>query len=129
MKRYKKIIKEAEENKTQDSINALIAIPKLDTEESKGKFLELIKGIVFSNTAQGNKFLNKINDFTSTLNKQEFQEEISIKEDGQCPSGGCIKKIGNDWRIYSAKDGHVWPQTYETKEKAEAALAAYHVHH
>ncbi len=69
MKRYTKFFKEAEENKTQDSIDALIAMPRLDTEEDKGKFGELIKGIIFSNTPEGNEFLNKINDFTSSLKK------------------------------------------------------------
>jgi hypothetical protein len=69
MKRYKSIIKEAEENKTQDSIDALIAMPRLDTSEDKGKFGELIKGIIFSDSPEGNEFLNKINDFTSSLKK------------------------------------------------------------
>jgi len=69
MKRYKSIIKEAEENKTQDSIDALIAMPRLDTAEDKGRFLELVKGIVFSDSPEGNEFLNKINDFTSSLKK------------------------------------------------------------
>ena len=69
MKRYKSILKEAEENKTQDSIDALIAMPRLDTESDRGKFLELIKGIIFSNSPEGNEFLNKINDFTSSLKK------------------------------------------------------------
>jgi len=71
MKRYKRIIKEAEENKTQDSIDALIAMPRIDTEDDKGKFIELIKGVLYSNTSEGNEFLNKINDFTSSLKKSE----------------------------------------------------------
>jgi len=44
-------------------------------------------------------------------------------------SEGVIKKVGDSWRIYSAKDGHVWPQHYDSKEKAEAGLKAYHVNH
>jgi hypothetical protein len=73
MKKYRSIFQEAEEDKTQDSIDELITMKRLDTEEDKGKFLELIKGIVFSNNSKGNEFLNKINDFTSTLKKEDIE--------------------------------------------------------
>ena len=45
---------------------------------------------------------------------------------GKCPKSGCIKKSGDKWRIISNKTGKLWPQKYETKEKAENALDAYH---
>lgn len=61
-------------------------------------------------------------------NKNEYQMYLE-GDSGKCPAGGCIQKRGNKWRIYSAKDGHVWPQEYDTKETAENALKAYHVHH
>ena len=47
---------------------------------------------------------------------------------GKCPPSGCIKKSGNKWRIISNKTGKMWPQHYKTKESAENALQAYHVH-
>jgi len=37
-----------------------------------------------------------------------------------------IKKVGDDWRIVSAKTGKLWPQKYDSKEKAVEALRAYH---
>lgn len=53
-----------------------------------------------------------------------LQEDKSGK--GACPDTGCIKKSGDKWRIISNKTGKMWPQKYETKEKAESALDAYH---
>ena len=45
---------------------------------------------------------------------------------GKCPASGCIKKLGDKWRIISNKTGKLWPAHYETKQNAEAALDAYH---
>ena len=45
---------------------------------------------------------------------------------GKCPTSGCIKKLGDKWRIISNKTGKLWPAHYETKQNAEAALDAYH---
>ena len=54
-----------------------------------------------------------------------IEEDKSGK--GKCPDSGCIEKDAKDnWRIISNKTGKYWPQKYETKEKAEAALDAYH---
>ena len=53
-----------------------------------------------------------------------LQEDKSGK--GKCPDAGCIKKSGDKWRIISNKTGKLWPQKYDTKEKAESALDAYH---
>lgn len=44
---------------------------------------------------------------------------------GKCPEKGCIKRVQNKWRIISNKTGKLWPQKYESKEKAETALKAY----
>ena len=62
----------------------------------------------------------------SKLIREVLQEDKSGK--GECPDTGCIKKSGDKWRIISNKTGKLWPQKYETKEKAENALKAYHVH-
>ncbi|HIL98575.1 MAG TPA: hypothetical protein EYG51_22095 [Pseudomonadales bacterium] len=45
---------------------------------------------------------------------------------GKCPSTGCVTERGGSWRIISNKTGKLWPQTYDTKADAEAALGAYH---
>lgn len=45
---------------------------------------------------------------------------------GACPDTGCIKQSDGKWRIISNKTGKLWPQKYETKEKAKNALGAYH---
>jgi len=49
-------------------------------------------------------------------------------EDSACPKSGCVKQVDGKWRVISNKDGHLWPQTYDTKQDAEDAIAAYHVH-
>ena len=61
-----------------------------------------------------------------TIIKEVLEEDKSGK--GKCPDTGCIKKSGDKWRIISNKTGKLWPQHYDTKEKAENALKAYHVH-
>lgn len=48
-------------------------------------------------------------------------------KEGKCPEDGCVVKRGDDWRVVSNKTGKLWPQTYDTKEDAEDALAAYHI--
>ena len=55
-----------------------------------------------------------------------LEEDKSGK--GKCPDSGCISQRGDKWRIISNKTGKLWPQHYDTEEKAEAALDAYHVH-
>jgi len=56
--------------------------------------------------------------------KEVLEEDKSGK--GKCPDTGCIRKGKGGWKIVSNKTGKNWPQTYETKEKAENALDAYH---
>lgn len=48
------------------------------------------------------------------------------KKSGKCPKSGCIKKVGSDYRVVSNKTGKLWPAHYATREKAVAALGAYH---
>ena len=45
----------------------------LDTADDRGKFLALIRGLVFADTSAGDKFLSAINDFTSTLKIEDFK--------------------------------------------------------
>lgn len=76
--------------------------------------------------------IKEIPDYYDLLDKMEKdakkgKEEPtteSIKE-GKCPADGCVKKVDNKWRIISNKTGKLWPQKYESKEKAEKALKAY----
>ena len=83
MERYKKRFKqlEAEDSdaETLKSIQALIDMNKIDTAGEQGKFLELVKGLVFSKSDVSNKFLAKINDFTSGLKKADFEEGCKKK--------------------------------------------------
>jgi hypothetical protein len=46
----------------------------------------------------------------------------------RCPKSGCIKKVGNDWRVVSNKTGKLWPAKYKSRDSAKKALAAYHMH-
>jgi len=59
----------------------------------------------------------------------ELYEDDIVEDksgEGKCPASGCIEQRGGKWRIISNKTGKLWPQKYDTKEKAESALDAYH---
>jgi len=60
-------------------------------------------------------------------NRPELKESKNEKK-GKCPESGCVKKVGNKWRVISNKYGKLWPAHYDSKEDAENALKAYHVH-
>jgi len=45
---------------------------------------------------------------------------------GKCPESGCIKKVGNKWRVISNKTGKLWPAHYDTEKAAKDGLEAYH---
>ena len=67
---------------------------------------------------------NNATGFTSGLYEDDVSEDKSGK--GKCPDSGCITQRAGKWRIISNKTGKLWPQKYETKQKAEKALDAYH---
>lgn len=49
-----------------------------------------------------------------------------IIEKGKCPEDGCIKKKPNGkWGIISNKTGKFWDADYDSRNDAEAGLAAY----
>lgn len=84
MKRYKPIftkVKEADDNeaKTLEAVKALIDMKDISNEDEQGKFIELLKGIVFANNAHGDNFLKQINDFTSGLKIEDFKEGCKKK--------------------------------------------------
>ena len=60
------------------------------------------------------------------MKKYKLKRFSKSEKKGKCPKSGCIKKLGDKWRIISNKTGKLWPAHYETKENAEAALDAYH---
>ena len=62
------------ETKTLKAVEELISMDDISTEDEQGKFLELLKGIVFADKKHGNAFQKKINDFTSTLKIEDFKE-------------------------------------------------------
>ena len=70
----KKFEEEDEEAKSLKVIEDLIDMEEIDTEEEQGKFLALIKGLIFADNKHGDAFLKKINDFTSTLKIEDFKE-------------------------------------------------------
>jgi len=76
MKRYKpvyKIKEDAEEDKSLKAIKDLIDMKSIDTEEEQGKFMALIKGLIFADNKHGDEFLKQINDFTSSLKIEDFK--------------------------------------------------------
>lgn len=64
--------------------------------------------------------------------KQEIKtfsgrEKVSKELLKEAKKSGVIQKDSNgNWRIISIQAGEFWDAKYETREKAEAALAAYH---
>jgi len=54
-------------------------------------------------------------------------DDIAIAFGDKCPEGGCVKKVGSDWRVISNKTGKLWPAKYKSEKDAKDALAAYHV--
>lgn len=72
IKKYKSLYKE-QENTSQSVIQSLISMQTIDTNEEKGKFLELIQGLIYANNPIANKFLNDINNFTSKLNIEDYK--------------------------------------------------------
>lgn len=72
-KRIKEEDASAEEDKSLKAVKELIDMKSIDTEEEQGKFLELLKGLVFADNKHGDLFLKKINDFTSTLKIEDFE--------------------------------------------------------
>lgn len=58
----------------------------------------------------------------------EFILNEETKKSGKCLASGCVKKVGDKWRVISNKTGKLWPAHYDTEEDANDALAAYHIH-
>lgn len=57
----------------------------------------------------------------------KFENFLNEKKDGKCPKSGCVKKVGDKWRVISNKTGKLWPAEYDTEDDAKAGLAAYFV--
>ena len=60
-----------------------------------------------------------------SYNLDEVVEKIDSILDEDKIKGSNIKKVGSSWRVVSGKTGKLWPQTYDSKAKAEDALQAY----
>ncbi|MEG1009052.1 MAG: hypothetical protein RSE41_09465 [Clostridia bacterium] len=102
----------------QNRINALLK--KLgddikDNDDCKEDDLEIVE---IERLPESKAVFNSLEDF---INEYKTSK-------GKCPSSGCVKKVGNNWRVISNKTGKLWPQHYDTREDAEDALAAYHIH-
>ena len=55
--------------------------------------------------------------------------QVMFDTEGKCPEDGCIQEDPENkglWMIISNKTGEPWKSRYESKEKAEEALKAYH---
>jgi hypothetical protein len=73
MKKYKKeSAKESDTDKSKQVISDLIDMKNVDTDDEKGKFLQLITGLVHADNSIAKKFLNDINTFTSKLDSKDY---------------------------------------------------------
>ena len=52
--------------------------------------------------------------------------ELIGAEGDKCGPKGCIKKVGDVWRVMSGQTGKLWPASYPTKADAEDALKSWH---
>lgn len=80
-----------------------------------------------TNTPGSNDNKKELN--LETLKKKVFSghEKVSKELLKEAKKSGVIQKDSNgNWRIISIQAGEFWDAKYETREKAEAALAAYH---
>ena len=76
-------------------------------------------------------------DNIKEIKEQLFDAPVEVKKAfndvvkyfGACPEDGCIQEDPENkglWMIISNKTGEPWKARYESKEKAEEALKAYH---
>ena len=55
-------------------------------------------------------------------NREDASPELIEK----AKTEGVVQKVGDSWRIVAIKKGKLWNAHYQSKEKAEKALSAYH---
>ena len=74
--------------------------------------------------------LKRLANFGPKKNNDEIEETLAdkivkrLKED--VVKGSNVKKVGDKYRVLSGKTGKMWPQKYDSKKDAEAAIQAYH---
>jgi hypothetical protein len=64
-------------------------------------------------------------EFSKVDNREDASPELLEK----AKTDGVVQKVGDSWRIVAIKKRKLWDAHYASKEKAQAALAAYHCHH
>lgn len=64
-------------------------------------------------------------EFSKPDNREDASPELLEK----AKTDGVVQKVGDSWRIVAIKKRKLWDAHYASKEKAQAALAAYHCHH
>jgi hypothetical protein len=65
----------------------------------------------------------------SEFSKPDNRENASDELLERAKKDGVVQKVGDSWRIVAIKKRKLWDAHYASKEKAQAALAAYHCHH
>ena len=63
------------------------------------------------------------------FSKVDDREDASPELLEKAKTDGVVQKVGDSWRIVAIKKRKLWDAHYASKEKAQAALAAYHCHH
>jgi hypothetical protein len=64
-------------------------------------------------------------EFSKPDNREDASDELLER----AKTDGVVQKVGDSWRIVAIKKRKLWDAHYASKEKAQAALAAYHCHH
>ena len=115
-KKAKKYLKSVENDPRReqklDSINKeyLNQFNKYDLGRNPGKNFEV------------NHYISKMSGRDVPFGMKGPLDKCAKSEGGS----GCIKKVGDSWRVESNKTGKLWPAKYKSESSAKAGLRGYH---
>jgi len=135
-------VKENKMDNRKIAISLVRLAKKLEAEE--GEYQEFFKKKLESygvnspaelDDAKKKKFFSEIeNEWTKEKSAladelEKIAKELEGAEGDKCGEKGCIRRVGDNWRVMSGKTGKLWPAKYPTEDSADNALKAWHGSH